>query len=320
MNKKKSPVSIAVKEVISKLTSTNGFMPLAKSLLTLPIFFGANYPTEENKSFTIDYSAEQDCFKFFGYENITILSKYMSLDFDFEFWMFLIRKFIKSDTYEMSFTYEELFSKENMNVDRRNFPTYKAKVGPALEKFRFFTFSFTRTGFKTKGQMGLVTDFFPFEDDTGFDLVVGQGLSMLYLADKKIITNLDMKKFKAIKSEFGRVLYLLYISNNANAVNRFTSEVLHFRIQSQQVNKAEVNRSIKNAHLQLINLGLLTSVVPVTAGKGSRVVYYDITLADNRTKKGKAAVAAKELEKDKAAVAEKESENVPTKPKFSIFG
>lgn len=288
----------STKTKIEKPNASSNFVPLNKSFLMLQFFTASS--SLLNKPVNVKYDASKAGFKFLDFENIMIEAPYMTLDFDFLFFIYLVKKFVNSGFKDIEFTYEDLFSKANMNVDRRNFPHYRVKVAEALKKYKSVDFSFTRNGHKTPSSMSLVSDYIASSDDSSYRVKFGYGISFLYNIDSSVITNLDPAIYKKIKGSFAKILYLVYICNNINYKNYFTVEMLKMRLQSNSSDEAETNRSIKNAHKQLKDLKLIKSFEEIKGGSGKETVSYMIIMNKQLTKKGKAGETAETRKKDKA--------------------
>jgi len=309
MNDKLISEDIGVLKFPKKVIVTQDFIGLSNTFLTLPFFVGSNYLLNDEEAISVSYSSADFDFKFYDYENISIKSRFLSLDFDFELVMFLVRKYVQSRSKTITFTFEELFSAENIKIDRRNFAKYVLRAKKTVEKLKDFEFSFSRANYDTRGFLKWVTEVELLDDDKGYTLHLGLGFIMFYESDKEIITNLDMSKFRLIKTDYGRILYMLYIAKNANYCNVFSTEALHFRLHSLHANKAEINRGIKKAHTELLSLNLLLQAKEIK--KGNKIIQFNIVLNKNLTKKAKKV-------SEKILAVEKPTEVVEPK-RFSIF-
>lgn len=231
------------------------YISLAKSFMSLPIFNATN---KQTKDIYLNIEARD----IFQYKNVRIKTPLLSLDFDFNILLFLIQAaVVTEDSNQVFIEYSKLF--KFLNVSPKNFPIYRAKTFKSYEKLKQFSMQFNKDG--REYLLGFVGDV--IEVEGGLCVTVSRGLKVFYEADHDLIFNLEVKKYNKLNSAFARALYLFYKSNNFKAVNIFKIEDLKYRLQCKETQSKEINRSIRNAHKELILRGLIASAKEIKTGK-----------------------------------------------------
>lgn len=231
------------------------YISLAKSFMSLPIFNAVN---KKDDCTYLDIEIRS----LFQYHNVRIKTPLLSLNFDFNVFLFYIREAIVREQPEIFISYESLF--KFLNVSRENFPLYKTKTLDTFEKFKMFSMRFIRND--REYLLGLVSDVVKTEE--GLIISVSKGLKVFYEADHDLIFNLDVEKFNELNSAFARALFLFYKSNNFKAVNTFNIEDLIYRLQCKKTQPTkEINRSIRKAHKELIKHELMVFAKEIKNGK-----------------------------------------------------
>lgn len=284
--------NIKSEQAVRLIKITDSFIPVAKSILTLPIFNSANNASDE----PLAISYEDERFKYFGYENLTITTKQLSVGFDFNVFMHILAKYIETGSQTIFFDFEEFFNLKHMNISRNNFPTYRAMTAVSLSKIEEVKCTFNKIGYEHQpNKLGFIGDL-KAVPGKGYFIDIRAALPLFYDAD--LISNLDMEVLNSIKSLSGKALYLLYISNNMNLKNSFTIETLKFRLQSKEKKAAEFNRTLSGAHKELLKLKIISQYEVIKDTKDNRTAQkYEVTLTNVLTSKAKKE--AKKLEDKK---------------------
>lgn len=243
------------KVTAKKIFIRDDYISLAKSFMSLPIFNAVN---KKDDCTYLDIEIRS----LFQYHNVRIKTPLLSLNFDFNVFLFYIREAIVREQPEIFISYESLF--KFLNVSRENFPLYKTKTLDTFEKFKIFSMRFVRND--REYLLGLVSDVVKTEE--GLIISVSKGLKVFYEADHDLIFNLDVEKFNELNSAFARALFLFYKSNNFKAVNTFNIEDLIYRLQCKKTQPTkEINRSIRKAHKELIKHELMVFAKEIKNGK-----------------------------------------------------
>lgn len=243
------------KVTAKKIFIRDDYISLAKSFMSLPIFNAVN---KKDDCTYLDIEIRN----LFQYHNVRIKTPLLSLNFDFNVFLFYIREAIVREQPEIFISYESLF--KFLNVSRENFPLYKTKTLDTFEKFKMFSMRFVRND--REYLLGLVSDVVKTEE--GLIISVSKGLKVFYEADHDLIFNLDVEKFNELNSAFARALFLFYKSNNFKAVNTFNIEDLIYRLQCKKTQPTkEINRSIRKAHKELIKHELMVFAKEIKNGK-----------------------------------------------------
>lgn len=260
------------KVTAKKIYIRDDYISLTKSFMSLPIFNATN--KSEN-----DLFLDIEIRSLFQYQDVRIETPLLSLNFDFNVFLFYIKEAIQKEQAEIFIPYESLFS--FLNVSRQNFPIYKAKAFETFVKLKRFSMRFVRND--KEYLLGLVSDV--IKCDKGLMISVSKGLKMFYEADRDLIFNLEVKKFNSLNSAFARGLYLFYKSNNFKVVNTFKIDDLLYRLQCKETKAKEINRSIRKAHAELIKHGLIVFAKEIKDGKKLERFAIQITPVsdDNKT-------------------------------------
>ncbi|WP_460129638.1 hypothetical protein [Pseudomonas sp. S3_A09] len=259
------------KVTAKKIFIRDDYISLAKSFMSLPIFNAVN---KKDDSIYLDIEIRS----LFQYQNVRIKTPLLSLNFDFNIFLYYIKEAIVREQPEIFISFESIF--KFLNVSRENFPLYKTKTLDTFEKLKMFSMRFVKN--EKEYLLGLVSDV--VKNDEGLMISVSKGLKVFYEADHDLIFNLEVKKFNKLNSAFARALYLFYKSNNFTAVNTFKIEDLMYRLQCRETQPTkEINRSIRKAHKELIERKLIVFAKEIKNGKKLEKFAIQITpVSDNK--------------------------------------
>ncbi|EPJ77221.1 hypothetical protein CFII64_24074 [Pseudomonas sp. CFII64] len=232
-----------------KIFIRDDYISLAKSFMSLPIFNATNKKPSESDFLTIE---TRDLFQ---YKNIRIATPLLSLNFDFNILLFLIKEAVVAEDKNVIFIeYSKLF--KFLKVSSTNSPLYRTKTKDTFSKLQMFSMRFEKGG--REYLLGFVGDV--IEVEGGLSVTVSMGLKIFYEADRDLIFNLEVERFNKLKSSFARALFLFYKSNNYKKTNTFKIQDLIYRLQCSDNDSKEVNRNLKRAHDELVKSGLIHSV------------------------------------------------------------
>lgn len=257
-------MSSIIKGKSRKIHTLNEFTSVPKIFLAFPIFNTVKSPDESLNGIKIPrYLNMRDvCI---SYTNLTMFN-------DFEVFLFILRKVLKSNSLSIEFEtfeimnelrveknqrpiYFDIFSKSIEKLSKINIH-YEEKVNDVKNKvfFNFISGSMN----KEKSQIEVNKRFVDFFN----------GLEFLYEIDTKTLSSLN--------NEYQRMLYVLYVCNRKNDVNFFSVDFLkeRFRITDKMPEKIFIFK-IREANKALQEKGLIEDfeeAKKVKTVKGKEVV------------------------------------------------
>lgn len=275
-----------------KIATLETYVSVPKLFLALPFF------TPKNSTSTESHIEVKE---FGDLRKIKLKSVNLSVIRDFEIFLFLMKKAYskKSNTFE--FDNAEIFKLLNISPNHRDSfvkdvytnlieeklssidVSYDKKENGINNRYGFKFIEFRKVNKKTTS-IRLSKEFIEFFNE----------LEYLYDIPKNIL--------KLLRSEYQRILYIMYVCNRKNTTNHFTVEDLRkrFNVSNKTLDKTFVMH-IRKANDALLDLGLITKYEEVkepgkTSGKTLtfKVDYTYKTLYTDLGKKK--AVAAKNLD------------------------
>lgn len=275
-----------------KIATLETYVSVPKLFLALPFF------TPKNSTSTESHIEVKE---FGELRKIKLKSVNLSVIRDFEIFLFLMKKAYskKSNTFE--FDNAEIFKLLNISPNHRDSfvkdvytnlieeklssidVSYDKKENGINNRYGFKFIEFRKVNKKTTS-IRLSKEFIEFFNE----------LEYLYDIPKNIL--------KLLRSEYQRILYIMYVCNRKNTTNHFTVEDLRkrFNVSNKTLDKTFVMH-IRKANDALLDLGLITKYEEVkepgkTLGKTLtfKVDYTYKTLYTDLGKKK--AVAAKNLD------------------------
>ncbi|WP_153899584.1 replication initiation protein [Pseudomonas aeruginosa] len=232
------------------------YATFAKSILHLPIFQSTkNIDKDKIMSIEID--------NLYGYKNVKMEFRPLSVDFDFQVFFYILRLKLKSD--RLTFTINMQKFMKDHGVFPSNKKVYIKKIRDSLERMMKFYLEFTYQNktFKCHILNNVVEDNEKPEDTV---ITFNKEFENFYAQDDMLV-NINIKEYKEIQGDYAKILYMFYVTNKYSGRVGFTIENILKRLNAESFNRKDVLKSIKSAHDELINKKFLKSAEPVKSGK-----------------------------------------------------
>ncbi|HCF1796920.1 hypothetical protein P3799_26990 [Pseudomonas aeruginosa] len=235
---------VRIRYTDKKLFVQDHFISVTKALLSLPVF---NIKQRKNAFLQLRIG------RIAQYEDIKIDTYQLSLDIDFNIFLFLTIKANTIQSERFSFSLDELF--DFMNVSKTNRFGYVDKIDESLRKLKVLTISFKK-GPETF-ICGLLNDAVVNKETKIVDIQVSDKYKNFFIADSNAIYNVLRDKYNELSTEYEKALYLFYTTNNANTLNTYSVELLKVRLQCEEVEDKKFLFNVRKANKALEEKGLI---------------------------------------------------------------
>lgn len=235
---------VRIRYTDKKLFVQDHFISVTKALLSLPVF---NIKQRKNAFLQLRIG------RIAQYEDIKIDTYQLSLDIDFNLFLFLTIKANTIQSERFSFSLDELF--DFMNVSKTNRFGYVDKIDESLRKLKVLTVSFKK-GPETF-ICGLLNDAVVNRETKTVDIQVSDKYKNFFIADSNAIYNVLRDKYNELSTEYEKALYLFYTTNNANTLNTYSVELLKLRLQCEDVEDKKFLFNVRKANKALEDKGLI---------------------------------------------------------------
>ncbi|MDH1681216.1 hypothetical protein N5E30_06415 [Pseudomonas chengduensis] len=235
---------VRIRYTDKKLFVQDHFISVTKALLSLPVF---NIKQRKNAFLQLRIG------RIAQYEDIKIDTYQLSLDIDFNLFLFLTIKANTIQSERFSFSLDELF--DFMNVSKTNRFGYVDKIDESLRKLKVLTVSFKK-GPETF-ICGLLNDAVVNRETKTVDIQVSDKYKNFFIADSNAIYNVLRDKYNELSTEYEKALYLFYTTNNANTLNTYSVELLKVRLQCEEVEDKKFLFNVRKANKALEEKGLI---------------------------------------------------------------
>jgi len=235
---------VRIRYTDKKLFVQDHFISVTKALLSLPVF---NIKQRKNAFLQLRIG------RIAQYEDIKIDTYQLSLDIDFNLFLFLTIKANTIQSERFSFNLDELF--DFMNVSKTNRFGYVDKIDESLRKLKVLTVSFKK-GPETF-ICGLLNDAVVNRETKTVDIQVSDKYKNFFIADSNAIYNVLRDKYNELSTEYEKALYLFYTTNNANTLNTYSVELLKVRLQCEEVEDKKFLFNVRKANKALEDKGLI---------------------------------------------------------------
>lgn len=235
---------VRIRYTDKKLFVQDHFISVTKALLSLPVF---NIKQRKNAFLQLRIG------RIAQYEDIKIDTYQLSLDIDFNLFLFLTIKANTIQSERFSFSLDELF--DFMNVSKTNRFGYVDKIDESLRKLKVLTVSFKK-GPETF-ICGLLNDAVVNRETKAVDIQVSDKYKNFFIADSNAIYNVLRDKYNELSTEYEKALYLFYTTNNANTLNTYSVELLKVRLQCEDVEDKKFLFNVRKANKALEDKGLI---------------------------------------------------------------
>lgn len=235
---------VRIRYTDKKLFVQDHFISVTKALLSLPVF---NIKQRKNAFLQLRIG------RIAQYEDIKIDTYQLSLDIDFNLFLFLTIKANTIQSERFSFSLDELF--DFMSVAKTNRFGYVDKIDESLRKLKVLTVSFKK-GPETF-ICGLLNDAVVNRETKTVDIQVSDKYKNFFIADSNAIYNVLRDKYNELSTEYEKALYLFYTTNNANTLNTYSVELLKVRLQCEDVEDKKFLFNVRKANKALEDKGLI---------------------------------------------------------------
>lgn len=237
-----------------KIRALTTFVSVPRVFLVLPFFNIINSNVGLFETITID--------KHQNTRNIVFTNAQLTIDNDFDIFLFILRKVLNSNSTSIEFTTAEMM--EELKIHKVNRAQYLKTFIKSFERLskihvkyqeyvngewehNFFSFIDGKLT-KTKGAVEVSKFFIQFFGN----------LKELYELNPEILS---------VLSKYQRILYVLYVCNRMSTTNHFSVDMLkdRFNIDSEKMPDKTFIKSIRDTNNDLMFLGLITGFKEVKA-------------------------------------------------------
>ena len=242
-----------LKEIIGKsgkprrVRALTTFVSVPRLFLVLPLFNIINGSESFSETITVD--------KHQNARNIEFTNAQLTIDNDFDIFLFILRKVLNSKSTSIEFTTAEMMNE--LKIDKVNRAQYLktfiksverlSKIHVKYEEYvngewerNFFSFIDGKLT-KTKGTIEVSKFFIEFFGS----------LKELYELNPEILS---------VLSKYQRILYVLYVCNRMSTTNHFSVDMLkdRFNINSEKMPDKTFIKNIRDTNKELQVLGLIS--------------------------------------------------------------
>lgn len=231
-----------------KVRSLKTFTSVPRLFLVLPLFNVIN--TSEKTDEPITVAKHQNT------RNIEIKNAQLTIEKDFDIFLFILRRVLNSNSTSIEFTTKEMM--DELDIEKANRAQYLKTFIKSVERLSnihvkyeeridgewehtFFSFLDGKLT-KTKGRIEVSKFFIEFFGS----------LKELYELNPEILKLL---------SKYQRILYVLYVCNRKSTTNYFSVDMLkeRFNINSDKMPDKQFIKKIRDTNKELQDLGLITN-------------------------------------------------------------
>ncbi|HHM8948442.1 TPA: hypothetical protein ACRNDK_002654 [Pseudomonas aeruginosa] len=257
-----SNIKISAKE--RNTHSLPDFISVPKPFLSLPIF-----NTTKTESVLKEIRIEKYSKTI---RNVEINIAKMTVFSDLELFLFLLRKAIRCNSNCFEFSTNEMMNELEIESNQR--PSYFKVFSTSMKNL-----SKLHVSFEIKESEEWKNVFFSFvsgklsKSSTRVEI---SSFFIEYFNDLMHLYEIDKGVLKNIKSEYQRIMYLLYVCNRKNKINRFHIDFLKDRFQFNDL-KMEDKKfiyKIRQANKELQSVGLISSFKEVKDGR--KTIAFDV--------------------------------------------
>ncbi|HHK3849200.1 hypothetical protein [Pseudomonas aeruginosa] len=251
-----------------EIYAQDDFVSFAKSILHLPIFQSVTTGKKIRKEIIID--------RFYGFHNVEMRFYPLSVNFDFDVFYYLLKMKLKSD--RLTFTINLNHFMKFHKVHPSNKKVYIEKIHKSLENMLDFYLAFSY-GPKTYKCHLLTHVEENKENREEIKITFSKFFEQFYEYDANLIFNICLSDYKKIKSDYAKILFMFYTTNQFNNSTFKMNEILK-RLQAENFGRQDVVKKINKAHKELIDLKFLKSVETVKPEK--EIEGYKVTFTKRR--------------------------------------
>lgn len=244
-----------------KVFTAENFVSVPKSFLVTP-FFNSVRTGDSYNIFEIP--------KYFQYKDLKFKSETLSIFNDFDIFLFIVKETVRQKNNEIEFYFDDLA--KFLGIEANHKDTYFKRYCETISKLEQIQVIFYLNEVRHNLRFLLKS---PEQDkNKKLKLVVDKdylaffdGINELYDVSRLVL--------KGLKSDYQRILYLLYVTNRANKENHFSVDILKFRFQiPESMADRKFIFNVRKANKALKDKGLIEDFSEVQ--KGGKTVSFKV--------------------------------------------
>ena len=230
-----------------KVFALSTFVSVPKAFLALPLFNVFNQSEEVADKITIP--------KYQNMRDIVMNSTSLTMFNDFEFFLFILRKVINSNSTEIEFATKELM--DDLKIANNQRPNYLRIFQASMIKLGQINVSYKEI--RDDKIVAVVFSFIEGELEKDKCKISVSKRFIEFFGSLKELYEIDPRILSKLTNEYQRMLYVLYVCNRRNDVNYFSVEMLkqRFRINSEKMPDKTFVMKIRKANVALQKMGFI---------------------------------------------------------------
>ncbi|MBC3493072.1 hypothetical protein [Pseudomonas taiwanensis] len=257
-----------------KVYALDGFVKVPKSFLVTPFFNSVRSGDSYNKV---------KIAKYFQYKDLEFTSESLSIFNDFDVFLFIVTETVKQKSNVIEFWFDDLA--DFLGIEANHKDTYFKRYCETISKLEQIHVAFFLDNVRYSLRF---LELSPAQDKAKkLQLKVDQNYLNFFDSVNELY-GVQRKTIKSLKSDYQRILYLMYVTNRANAENHFSVDLLKFRFQvPDTMAERKFVYNIRKANEALKTKGLIEDFSEVK--KGGKTVSFKVkyTYANLHPKKEK---------------------------------
>lgn len=257
-----------------KVYALDGFVKVPKSFLVTPFFNSVRSGDSYNK---VKIS------KYFQYKDLEFTSESLSIFNDFDIFLFIVTETVKQKSNIIEFWFDDLA--DFLGIESNHKDTYFKRYCETISKLEQIHVSFFLDNVRYSLRF---LELSPAQDKTKkLQLKVDKNYLNFFDSVNELY-GVQRKTIKGLKSDYQRILYLMYVTNRANRENHFSVDLLRFRFQvPESMEDRKFIYNIRKANKALKLKGLIEDFSEVQKGGKTvsfkvKYVYSDLYPKENK--------------------------------------
>ncbi|HIE6090608.1 TPA: hypothetical protein ACXNZZ_004120 [Pseudomonas aeruginosa] len=244
-----------------KVYALDGFVKVPKSFLVTPFFNSVRSGDSYNKV---------KIAKYFQYKDLEFTSESLSIFNDFDIFLFIVTETVKQKSNVIEFWFDDLA--DFLGIEPNHKDTYFKRYCETISKLEQIHVAFFLDNVRYSLRF---LELSPAQDKSKkLRLKVDQNYLNFFDSVNELY-GVQRKTIKNLKSDYQRILYLMYVTNRANAENHFSVDLLKFRFQvPDTMAERKFVYNIRKANEALKLMGLIEDFSEVK--KGGKTVSFKV--------------------------------------------
>ncbi|EEJ3186306.1 replication initiation protein [Salmonella enterica subsp. enterica] len=226
-----------------KIYTLDEFVSVPKVFLALPFF---------NTKRAADQFNDIQIGKFQDMKNIKLKALNMSIFNDFEYFLFIYKTMLKTRSKVIEFDNNEMLDK--LQVAKNHRTTYFNDYFNSIEKMSTMIFQYEQD--KARKGFSFFTSYSVDRKKSRFEF---SDQFVSFFNDLRELYEIDFRVLSKLKTEYQRILYVLYVCNRMNKINVFSIEMLKQRFLVDKTEDKKFIFNVRKANEELKLLGLISS-------------------------------------------------------------